>query len=154
MLDEKQVLLKLEEEQKYAVESNMEIMAFGIGQAIKIIKDMGKVDVNEKPNTNKLVNQVEQWSKDKNLHLSDPSKQFLKVTEEVGEVAAALARNDMDMLKDGIGDVVVTLIILAQQNGTTLEECLTVAYSEIADRKGKMINGVFVKESDLGDKLK
>lgn len=97
----------------------------------------------------KLVELVEQWAKDKNLDQAEPSKQFLKVTEEVGEVAAALARNDKDMLRDGIGDVVVTLIILAIQNDMDIYECLNTAYDEIKGRKGKMVNGVFVKESDL-----
>lgn len=98
---------------------------------------------------NELIKSVEQWSKDKGLDQAESSKQFLKVTEEVGEVAAALARNDMDMLKDGIGDVVVTLIILAQQNDMDLYECLNTAYDEIKGRTGKMIDGVFVKSSDL-----
>lgn len=98
---------------------------------------------------NELVELVEQWAKDKNLDQAEPSKQFLKVTEEVGEVAAALARNDKDMLRDGIGDVVVTLIILAIQNDMDLYECLNTAYDEIKGRKGKMVNGVFIKESDL-----
>ena len=98
---------------------------------------------------NELIKNVEQWAKDKNLDQAEPSKQFLKVTEEVGEVAAALARNDKDMLRDGIGDVVVTLIILAIQNDMDLYECLNTAYDEIKGRKGKTINGVFVKESDL-----
>ena len=98
---------------------------------------------------NKLISFVEEWSKAKGLDQAESSKQFLKVTEEVGEVAAALARNDMYELKDGIGDVVVTLIILAQQNNLTLEECLEQAYNEIKDRTGKTVNGVFVKGSDL-----
>lgn len=100
-------------------------------------------------NMDELVSNVEQWSKNKGLDKAESSKQFLKVTEEVGEVAAALARNNQEMLKDGIGDVVVTLIILAQQNGMTLEECLEQAYGEIAGRKGQMVNGVFVKDADL-----
>ena len=66
-----------------------------------------------------------------------------------GEVAAALARNDQDALRDGIGDVVVTLIILAMQNDMDLYECLNFAYDEIKGRTGKMVNGVFVKSSDL-----
>ena len=69
---------------------------------------------------NKLIKQVEQWSIQKGLDKADSSKQFLKVAEEVGEVAAALARNDINELRDGIGDVVVTLIILAQQNGMSV----------------------------------
>ena len=100
-------------------------------------------------NLTKLDESVKKWAENKGLHNADSSKQFLKVTEEVGEVAAALARNDMHELKDGIGDVVVTLIILAMQNGMTLEECLRQAYNEIADRKGQMVNGVFIKQSDL-----
>jgi len=97
----------------------------------------------------KLVNQVENWSIDKGLDKAESSKQFLKVSEEVGEVAAALARGDKLALIDGIGDVVVTLIILAQQNGLELHDCLMYAYSEIEGRTGEMIDGVFVKESDL-----
>ncbi|WP_251843081.1 MazG-like family protein, partial [Enterococcus faecalis] len=82
----------------------------------------------------------------------EPEKQMLKVVEEVGEVAAALARNNKNDLRDGIGDVVVTLVILAMQNDMDLYECLNQAYNEIKDRKGKNVNGVFVKESDLNDK--
>lgn len=64
---------------------------------------------------NELIKAVEQWSIDKNLHRGNPDRQALKFYEEAGEVGAALSRNKMDDLKDGIGDTVVTLIILAQQ---------------------------------------
>jgi NTP pyrophosphatase (non-canonical NTP hydrolase) len=97
----------------------------------------------------KLIESVEKWSKDKKINVADSSKQMLKVVEETGEVAAALARSDKEALKDGIGDVIVTLIILAQQNNMTLQECLEFAYDEIKNRKGETVNGVFVKESDL-----
>lgn len=96
-----------------------------------------------------LVRKVEKWSIEKGLNTADSSKQFLKVAEEVGEVAAALARSDRCELKDGIGDVIVTLIILAQQNDMRLYECLDQAYTEIAGRTGEMVNGVFVKDEDL-----
>lgn len=45
--------------------------------------------------------------------------------------------------------VVENLTVLAYRLGTNLEECLQSAYDEIKDRRGKMINGVFIKESDL-----
>lgn len=96
-----------------------------------------------------LVKLVEEWAREKNLDIAEPEKQMLKVVEEVGEVAAALARNNENDLRDGIGDVVVTLIILAMQNNMDLYECLNQAYSEIKNRQGEMVNGVFVKESDL-----
>lgn len=98
---------------------------------------------------NELIKQVEQWSADKGLNKSDPTKQFLKVSEEFGEIAAALARNDRDEFKDAVGDTIVTLIILAQQQGTNVEECLELAYNVIKGRTGKMIDGVFVKSEDL-----
>jgi phosphoribosyl-ATP pyrophosphohydrolase len=98
---------------------------------------------------NQLIVQVEQWSIDKNLHLAKPDRQALKFYEEAGEIAAALSRDNKQELKDGIGDTVVTLIILAQQQGWTLQECLQYAYDEIKNRKGKTINGTFVKQEDL-----
>jgi len=103
----------------------------------------------EKNNMNELIKQVEKWSKDKDLHKADPTRQALKVWEESGEVGAALSRNKLDDLKDGIGDTVVTLIILAQQHGWSLQECLQYAYDEIKDRRGETRNGTFIKESDL-----
>ena len=98
---------------------------------------------------NELIIKVEQWAKDKGLDQADSSKQMLKTIEEIGEVAASLARKDEHGLRDGIGDVVVTLIILAMQNDMDLYECLNQAYNEIKGRTGKMVDGVFVKSSDL-----
>lgn len=100
--------------------------------------------------TDQLIKQVEQWSKDKGLDNGNSFTQYAKSSEEMGEVAAALCRNDIGELRDGIGDVIVTLVILAQQNGMTLYECLEQAYGEIKDRKGVMSkDGSFIKESDI-----
>ena len=96
-----------------------------------------------------LIKSVEGWSIVRGLHMADSSGQFLKVVEETGEVASALARGQVEELKDGIGDVIVTLIILAQQQGLSIEECLEHAYNEIKNREGKLVIGVFVKEEDL-----
>lgn len=103
---------------------------------------------------NELVGLVEKWSIDKKLDEADSSKQFLKVAEEFGEIGAALARNNEDDFKDAVGDTIVTLIILAQQNGTNVKDCLEIAYNEIKGRKGKTINGVFVKQIDLHEEQK
>lgn len=97
-----------------------------------------------------LVKLVEQWSKDKGLDKGNSFTQYAKSSEEMGEVAAALCRNNTDELRDGIGDVVVTLIILAQQNNMTLYECLEQAYNEIKNRTGVMSeDGSFIKSQDL-----
>lgn len=45
---------------------------------------------------------------------------------------------------------------LAVNAGSSLEECVQIAYNDIKDRKGLMHNGVFIKESDAayGDVVK
>ena len=100
---------------------------------------------------NELITKVEQWAKDKGLDQADPKAQFLKVAEEFGEIASAMARSNDELFKDSVGDVIVTLIILSMQKGTNVQECLEMAYNEIKGRTGKMVDGVFVKSSDLED---
>lgn len=82
----------------------------------------------------------------KNGHAPLPDKQMLKLVEEVGETARALAYNDTDELRDGIGDCVVCLIVLAAQCNMTLEECMDAAWDEIKDRTGKLEDGLFKKD--------
>lgn len=65
-----------------------------------------------------LITKVEQWAKDKGLDQADPKAQFLKVAEEFGEIASAMARSNDELFKDSVGDVIVTLIILSMQKGT------------------------------------
>lgn len=94
-----------------------------------------------------LILSVELWADQRNLLTPDKRPhQMLKVIEEIGETAAALARGNRRELKDGIGDSFVTLIILAAQSGFTATECLDAAYEEIKNRKGTTVNGVFIKE--------
>lgn len=50
------------------------------------------------------------------------------------------------LITDDIGDNMVVLAIMAEQEGLTVTECLEHAYNDIKDRKGTMIDGVFVKE--------
>ena len=57
-----------------------------------------------------------QWAKEKDLLKSESApKQRLKLLEEVGETAAAILKNKTDDIKDGIGDIFVVLVILAEQ---------------------------------------
>jgi NTP pyrophosphatase (non-canonical NTP hydrolase) len=94
-----------------------------------------------------LIENVSQWAGDKNiLKKENATKQLLKVMEEVGETAGAVAKNKEAEIKDGIGDSFVTLIILAKQLGLEPVDCLEAAWNEIKDRKGNTVNGVFIKE--------
>lgn len=150
---------------------------------------------------------VIEWAKDKDLiKPKNAKKQALKMISEIGEVADALCKEDKEALKIEIGDVLVTLIILAEQlsiknsfaldeeiqlydsdficdlienandilyfvyieeehpvsnyidltlnhldsvsynNGLELNDCLKAAYNKISTRKGKTVNGTFIKD--------
>ncbi|MDW4099478.1 MazG-like family protein [Staphylococcus saprophyticus] len=157
-----------------------------------------------------LTKKIEQWAEDRNLHTADPIKQYDKLVEEFGELMKGINKQDMDMIKDSIGDMYVVMVILSKQTGSSVlsllksggadtlrpkhstfsyidclfslsesltlkaydiiydiedtkrelartcgeyyldfTDCVALAYEEIKDRKGKMIDGKFVKEADL-----
>lgn len=76
----------------------------------------------------------------------DKKSQCLKMLSEAGEVADAVAKGNVPGVIDGLGDTLVTMIILAEMYQLDLLGCLQTAYNEIKDRKGEMVNGTFVKE--------
>lgn len=91
---------------------------------------------------------VLQWANERKLLKPRNSKQqLLKTMAELGELADAEAKDDKEEIIDGLGDVVVTLIIYAQQKGLDLTECLESAYNEIKDRTGKTVDGTFIKDT-------
>lgn len=126
-----------------------------------------------------ITQKVVEWHKDRNLiDGTTDQKQVIKMLEEFIELYEACfdfssPKNLVDNLthdieelmdgnrikittgdkskakKDAIGDMGVVSVNMATRNGWTLYECLEHSYDEIKDRKGKMINGAFVKESDL-----
>ena len=57
------------------------------------------------------------------------------------ETKTPLIKPDLIMLHSNIHSVAI-------HNCTTADTCLKIAYDEIKDRKGKMIDGVFVKDAD------
>jgi NTP pyrophosphatase (non-canonical NTP hydrolase) len=94
-----------------------------------------------------LEKNVIQWAKDRGIdHPSNAKNQLLKSFEEMGELSRGILKNDRELIIDSIGDVLVTLIILAQTQNLTLKECLDYAWNEIKDRKGKTVNGTFIKD--------
>lgn len=101
-----------------------------------------------------LIDKINHWADERNLKQADPKIQWMRVTEEVGEIRDVLLKptkftEPQAALKDAIGDTLVTIIVLAHQLDLDVTECLGIAYEEIKNRKGKMINGTFVKEDDL-----
>jgi NTP pyrophosphatase (non-canonical NTP hydrolase) len=90
---------------------------------------------------------IRYWAVERGIYEKGNSHtQYVKLQEEAGELAKALLNKDKPEIKDAVGDIVVVLTNLAYLEGFTIEECIKSAYSEISNRKGKMINGTFVKE--------
>lgn len=90
------------------------------------------------------------WGKQRNFYGeggATKQMQFVKLMEECGELAGNLSRGRD--VKDDIGDIFVVLTHIAVLSGTSLRECVDVAYNDIKDRKGQFIDGSFIKESDL-----
>ena len=92
---------------------------------------------------------IKKWAVDRNVVSGDVKSQMVKLLEEAGELAEGINKNKKDLIVDSIGDVYVVLVILCMQLGLDINDCIKVAYEEIKDRKGKLVNGLFVKEEDL-----
>ena len=95
-----------------------------------------------------LSRKVSGWAHERGImQNSSPQVQLLKTMSELGELADAIIKGDMNGIEDGIGDVLVTLIIVARMMELSPVECLEYAYDEIKDRKGRLSSGgAFVKE--------
>jgi NTP pyrophosphatase (non-canonical NTP hydrolase) len=99
-----------------------------------------------------LQTKVIKWAEDRNiLENSNAIKQISKTQEELDETLDALKRLEQGEesileVADGIGDMLVTIILLAKTVGLDSVDCLADAYDEIKERKGKMVDGLFVKE--------
>mgnify|MGYP000220271087 CR=1 FL=1 len=168
-----------------------------------------------------LNQKIVDWAKERGIDKNGTVEgQVLKTVEEMSELIKGICKDDIDLIKDSIGDVYVTLVIgnmLSQKSidiyetvmekkkqrknlglkalknkheekirllsgvsdgidyiliyqsyertaidgivywllsivhtyDTTLKECVELAYNEIKNRKGKVVDGVFVKEGDL-----
>lgn len=93
-------------------------------------------------------NNIRQWAEDRNLiEGSTPKAQMVKLMEEIGELASAISKDNFEEIIDSIGDAAVVLTVIAEQYGLKIEYCVSCAYEAIKDRKGKMVDGVFIKES-------
>ena len=102
-----------------------------------------------------------EWAKEKDLLKKNNSfKQAEKTQEELDEMKIHIYMqqngikeyikngkiiNVDEAIKDDIGDQLVTLIIQCEQQSTSFTECLNLAWNEIKDRKGKTVNGTFIK---------
>ena len=102
-----------------------------------------------------LIESVGVWADEKGITGEDNFfNQWEKVKEEFNEMSEEVAllgigHGNIKDLKLETGDLIVTLIVLLRSSKLSLHECLELAYYKIKDRKGKTIDGLFVKEEDL-----
>ncbi len=93
------------------------------------------------------VAKVVQWHHDRNLIDGSTDKdQVLKLMQELGELSDSVCKSKV--IKDDIGDMLVVMLNITTRNGVSLSECLARAWEDIKDRKGRMVDGIFVKEGD------
>jgi NTP pyrophosphatase (non-canonical NTP hydrolase) len=127
-------------------------LAAALGRALKHIEGLCPAAPQSPKGTgvhySDLVDAVESWASDRKIiQNSTPIVQLMKTVSELGELSDATLKDDKDGIVDGLGDVLVTLIIFARMRGLSLERCLASAYDTIKDRKGYLTpEGVFVKQ--------
>jgi len=114
-------------------------------KAFSVFASKPSVKCSKKPL--KMFESIRSWAEERGIYAEGDSKtQLIKLQEEMGELAKATLENDKPEVIDAIGDMVVVLTNLAHLNGVHIETCIAEAYNVIAKRKGKMINGTFVKD--------
>ncbi len=94
-----------------------------------------------------IFNRIREWALKKGIYnKSDSFAQYSKLMEENGELGEALMRRNKEEIVDAIGDMVVVLTNIAHLEGYYIEDCIESAYNVISKRKGKMVDGLFIKD--------
>ncbi len=129
--------------------NNLKSSQYGFGQFVYLnaIKKKFSVEITEEPKEESVFDNIRSWATERGLYeKGDVKTQYVKLMEEAGELAQSILKEDEPEIKDAIGDMVVVLTNLANLQGLTIEDCISSAYDEIKDRKGKMDNGTFKKQ--------
>lgn len=104
--------------------------------------------MNLENNRNILDTHIDQWGLDRGIiQNGKPLAQVSKTLEEVAELVEALVKDDKAAVMDALGDIYVTLRMVAGTYGVSMERCIQLAYEEIKDRTGYLTpDGIFVKD--------
>ena len=120
----------------------------GVKQDVYFTSYPENIELEEGFNFDELVGKVIKWHHDRNLIEGSSDKdQALKLLQELGELSDSVCKGKD--IKDDIGDMLVVMLNITTRNNISLTECLAKAWEDIKDRKGRMIDGIFVKETDL-----
>jgi NTP pyrophosphatase (non-canonical NTP hydrolase) len=92
-------------------------------------------------------NAITDWALERNfVDGATIEGQIKKLKEEVSELEEAIAERSRAKAIDAVGDIVVVVTVICFKLGLSLRYCMASAYHEIKDRKGRMVDGQFVKE--------
>lgn len=105
--------------------------------------------MNHRFSLDKQHERIQEWARARGLDEGDEYKQMVKLTEEVGELAQGLLKGNGLQITDSVGDIFVTLAVFCQQMNMSLGAAVYMAYKQIENRKGQMINGTYIKEEDM-----
>ncbi len=104
-----------------------------------------------------LEQKVIQWAKDRGIYNgSTELSRFDKLLEEASQLLEEIQSTEDKKVKNiklEAGVIIVTLINVLYPYGLDLKTCLEAAYEKIKNRKGRMENGVFVKEIEVAKVL-
>jgi NTP pyrophosphatase (non-canonical NTP hydrolase) len=96
-----------------------------------------------------MFERIRQWAAERGIYTKgDVKSQYCKLGEEVGELGKAILHTNQAEIADAIGDCVIVLTNLAELADLKIEDCIDDAYDVIVNRKGQMVNGTFVKETN------
>ena len=74
---------------------------------------------------------------------------MLELLKELAELGYNINKFGVGQIMESIGNIYVGLVVLCMQLGPDINDCIKAVYEEIKDRKGKMVDGIFVKEKGL-----
>lgn len=90
-----------------------------------------------------------EWARNKGIDGPDNiERQFLKLTEEVGELSGAISRGNVEDRDDALGDIFVVWTILCHKCGVSPNKVARDVYDIISKRTGKTVDGVFIKDGE------
>jgi NTP pyrophosphatase (non-canonical NTP hydrolase) len=139
---------KITKENYKEVFKNAVTSMYNINRCFVYNKKLSEIAGNKQENNEANVfDLIRDWAQVRGLYNKGDSKtQYVKLMEEVGELAQGLLKEDRAEVQDAIGDIVVVLTNLAHLEQMRIEDCVASAYNQIKDRKGSMNNGTFVKQ--------
>lgn len=93
-----------------------------------------------------LVYRISNWAEERNITSNGGATSYTQIPKLIEEVKEFEAAENEHEAKLEFGDILVVCIQIARLRGLDMIECLDLAYEKIKDRKGRMVDGRFVKE--------